>query len=152
MERATTPGKIQKRFQRVVDQAIQLRTERRYDEALKLLRDLFLEPVFPISPNRLRRAYALAMTCADKLSAWSALEALAREAIERVPEPSHAYYRLGEALMRQDRLADAEAALQTAIELNPAEQEAPMLLQLCRSRSQAPSKRPRVAPWPGRQT
>jgi hypothetical protein len=108
--------------------------------------------VFPISPNRLRRAYALAMTCADKLGEWPGLEALAREAIERVPEPSHAYYRLGEALMRQERTAEAEAALQTAIELNPAEQEAPMLLQLCRSRSQAPSKRPRVAPWPGRQT
>lgn len=132
----------------VLDRAVLLRNERRYKEALESARSIFSSP---LPQKQVRRAHSLALTCAAKTSDWPMLEGIARQAIALYPAWPEFPRRLGEALMRQSRFSEAETALQTAIELNPGEREAPLLLELCRASARpAPSGR-RIAPWPGRQ-
>ncbi len=129
--------------------AVRLRTDRRYAEALGMVRNVFGGAAPALAPKLLRRAYSLALTCAVKLKNWIEVEALARNAILCFPEWAEYQRRLGEALLRQERFPEAEVALQAAMDLNPVEQDAPLLLELCRSRIKPQPLRARIAPWPG---
>jgi tetratricopeptide (TPR) repeat protein len=130
------------------DRALQLRNERRYDEALDVLQTVIAAP---LAPKKARRAFSLALTCEAKLNDWPGLEGVARQAIAGFPDWGEFPRRLGEALMRQGRLSEAQTALQRAIELNSRDQEAPLLLELCRPPVDAPESPPaRIRQWPGR--
>jgi tetratricopeptide (TPR) repeat protein len=130
------------------DRAIQLRSEGRYEEALESVRSLFTAP---LPQKQVRRAHSLALTCAAKLEDWPELEAISREAIAHYPQWPEFPRRLGEALMRQRRFSEAERALQAAIDLNPGEMEAPLLLELCHTSAKPARPAPRIALWPGHQ-
>ena len=129
--------------------ANQLRQDKRYAEALGLFMDLLGNPGAFLSYKEWRHAYSHALTCAVKIHDWERTEAIARKAIENMPNHADAYCRLGEAMFRRQRYAEAEAALLKAIEINPAGNEAPLLLELARSQAGETIKS-KVSPWPSR--
>jgi len=142
----------------IYERAVWLRNNKRPREAAELFVELFTGRHGVLDDKRTRHAYSHALNCTTRLLDWPLTEAIAREAIARIPlqrkgQPSQVggvYAYLGEALMRQDRLDEAQSALATAIELEPEAKEARLLLELLRTRDAAP-RAPKVAAWPGRQ-
>jgi hypothetical protein len=107
------------------------------------------DPTF--EPKRRRHAYSHAITCAQKTHDWATVEAIAREAVALFP-PYPSYRRqLGEALLRQNRFDEAESILTQVLELDPTDQEAPLLLELAQAKAAVALGEVRVATWPVRQ-
>ena len=135
--------------QGIYQKACELRQEKRYAEALDLFLEALEDPAAFPDRKEWRHAYAHALTCSVKIHDWERTEALARKAIQDIPRHGEAYCRLGESMFRRQRYAEAEAALLKAIEIDPASNEAPLLLELARSQA-GETTRSRVSPWPSR--
>ncbi len=143
----------------IYERAAWLRNNKRHREAAELFAEIFAGRHGALDEKRIRHAYAHALYCTTLLRNWPLTEAIAREAIARIPlqrkarpeQVGRAYAHLGEALMRQLRLEEAHAALAVAIELEPEAKEARLLLELLRTQSEAAPRPPKVAVWPGRQ-
>jgi hypothetical protein len=83
---------------------------------------------------------------------WPQKERLARRVIELMPGDPLGHHHLGEALLRQDRIEEAETELQTAIALDPEAEDSRLLLMMARKRVAVPdASRKRAKPWPDRQ-
>jgi hypothetical protein len=131
------------------------------DRAIKLTKDKQPEPALPMlmelvdwrggrMPNKVRRsAHTRALWCLAQMQDWERLEQLASLAVHRHPEAPWAYRYMGEALYRQGRMKKAQRNLERAIELDPEQSEARVLLQVLLKR--APAGNPKIAPWPARQ-
>ena len=142
-------GKNRQAHLGVYRKALELRQDKRYAEALELFQQLLGNPDSFLSYKEWRHAYSHALTCSSRLHDWGRTETLARTAIENIPNHAEAYCRLGESMLRRQRFVEAEAALLKAIELNPASNEAPLLLELARSQA-GETTRSKVSPWPSR--
>ena len=91
-----------------------------------------------------------AIHCASGLQAWSEMEALSQQVSEAYPSRAAGPLYLGEALIRQDRHAEAAAALEQATVLDPGLQEAHALLQVARAGAGARGDQQRLRTWPPR--
>jgi uncharacterized Ntn-hydrolase superfamily protein len=69
-----------------------------------------------------------AVSLLDQLNRPAAEDSLCRSALKLYPASSYLYYLLGKNLQAEDRSADAKAALQKAVSLDPANAEATLLL------------------------
>lgn len=99
----------------------------------------------------LNRTYDRVFKLLTRLQRWDRLESIARRGVDRLPGSPALHQALGEALLGQDRLAEAEAALLQVIALDPARTEARNLLSMVRS-STTDARPPSPArPWPARQ-
>jgi tetratricopeptide (TPR) repeat protein len=131
-------------------QAQALRDQGRFQESLDLFLAIARSDDPDLTAKRRRQAYAHALTCGVKLPDWLATEAIAREALAEFERTSDFHLRLGEALLRQERFEEAEASLGRTLELSPANQQAPLLLEITRGRVAVGAREDKVAPWPSR--
>jgi uncharacterized Ntn-hydrolase superfamily protein len=70
-----------------------------------------------------------AVSLVDQLNQPAAEDSLCRKALQQYPESSYLYYMLGKTLQSENKPADAKAALQKAVTLDPANAEAALLLK-----------------------
>ena len=123
----------------------------RLPEAVALFHSAATAPDAEFTDKRRRHAFSHALTCVLKLHDWTTAEAIARTAIARFPLGADFHLRLGEALLRQGRFDEAESALSHALELRPLDQEAPLLLELARTKAVIAAGQAKIASWPVRQ-
>ncbi len=130
------------------DLAIRFSKDKKPDEAFALLEQLTRPDAG--TPKKLRRhAHEQAMWCLAASNRWIELEAFARLSTHRYPKHAWAYRYLGEAFFRQGRVKKAARTLEMAIEMDPAQTDARVLLEILRRRSTG--ARRRVHGWPARQ-
>jgi hypothetical protein len=135
------------------EEALRLRRERSLVEAFEAFRALAEGRAGPLDPGRQENVFYQGLKCAARLRRWSELDALAREAVARMPGAALGPRYLGEALMNLGRVDEAAAALQSALDIDPEDEAARALLHLLRQGAAAPAGRPRkVRPWPTRKT
>lgn len=96
-----------------------------------------------------QRVLSRLLIYASRMS-WPQTERLARRAIELCPDEAFAHRHFGEALLRQGRTAEAQTALRRAIDLEPEDEDARVLLML--AQRDVDLTRPRMRPrtWPDR--
>ena len=123
------------------------RREGRFADAVALYQSALAEPDGGLTAMQRRKAYIESLKCGPRVGLWVETEALARRAIAETPKLCEAHVGLGEALLQLGRPAEAEAALQQALSLDPEQEAARGLLALLPAfRPGAPAVRPR--PWP----
>jgi hypothetical protein len=128
-----------------------LRRERRIDVAMEAFLAVARLAEQEEAGDWIDKAYGQALNCAVRLKLWELAETVARRAIALRPHLAIAHARLGEALIAAERRDDAVVALEQALALDPADEDARVLLHLAR-RPPAPA-RPvrRTRAWPVRQ-
>jgi hypothetical protein len=128
--------------------AHELREKGEYAAALNLYRS-YLAGLSPDRKKPLRKALIGAIHSANGLGDWRGMEAFARQLAERFPRLAEGPRYLGEALIRQRRHAEAAAALEQAIGLDPNLVEARALLAVAKESGGEPRTRSLKA-WPAR--
>ena len=129
--------------------AVFLSKDKQPEQALALFMEL-ADWRGPPLPKKIRRsAHAGGLWCLSQLQDWPGLDSLARLSIHRYPQSGWPYRYWGEALLRLGKLKKAREMLTRAIELDPAQSDARVLLEMLRRGGEiAPRK---VSPWPSRQ-
>jgi hypothetical protein len=131
-----------------LDEAVRLRTARRPHEALDLFRSIVEDPHNGLDEQRLRFAAVSVLKCMSSLRDWPAVEAEARRLLARFPEDARLHNYLGQALLRQDRRADARGPLEQALALDPADVDARNLLRLLDGPAPMERRAARIRAWP----
>ena len=122
-------------------------------EAIERLEQV-LDGAFGPVDDALRRKVLSRLLVFAPTESWAKAEALALEAVRVFPQEAFGWLHLGEALIQQDRHEEAETRLLKAIEIDPAADDARLLLVMARRRmnpSAVTAKRPKPRPWPDRQ-
>jgi hypothetical protein len=128
-----------------------LRRERRIDLAMEAFVALARRAGEAGEAQWRDRAFGQALNCAARLKLWEFTESLARRAIAANPDLAIAHARLGEALIAAERRGEAVASLQQALALDPADEDARVLLHIARRPPAPPQAAPRTRVWPVRQ-
>ncbi len=129
---------------------IELWREGRREPAVDLLEAVLGGRHGSVDRSMERRVYSRLLVFASSMG-WPRKEALARQAVSSLPEDALGWRHLGEAMLRQGRYDEAEPLLLKAIEIDPENEDARLLLVMARRRvnpSEEPAARPR--PWPDR--
>lgn len=123
------------------------RRQRRFEPAAESFAR-FLALASPEDP-RLREAHGERLRALRKLRRFPDAEAAAREAIAAFPTDGGFFGVLGEALVMQDRAAEAEPILEHAVEIDPEHTEPRALLRAIRAVSGAVAMPPlKTRAWP----
>ena len=130
------------------EQALRVSKDKALDQALEMFLDL-AQTREDASKKLRRKSYAQALWCQSQMQAWAPMAELARTAVARYPEFGWGYRYLGEALLRLELIDEARANLEKAIELDPSQTDARVLLEVLRREPGAMSRR--AWGWPSRQ-
>lgn len=136
-------------FQEQLLRATKLSKNKQFEAAMPLFMELVHWPG-EVRPGKLRRtADHKALECLAQLQDWTGLELLGQLARRRHGDLSWPHRFLGEALLRQARRKKARQHLERALEIDPENTEARVLLKFIDK--PAPKRTRAVAGWPARQ-
>ena len=134
------------------ERAYGLAKSKQPEEAIPLFVELVHWDRGVLLPKVRRQAHQNLLGCLVQVRDWAELDTLSRLAVHRYPETGWAHRYLGEAQYRLGKMKKAIATLQRAIELEPDDSEARVILEVLQKRDKAgPAARPRLRAWPSRQ-
>lgn len=146
----TDKGTVSQPFQ-AYRKAVDLWRAGQREVAVAMLQEVYEGKHGPLGPGMGQKALFRLLVFAPAIS-WELAEQLSQRAVEDFPTEAAGYRHLGEALLRQDRYEDAEAALLQAVELDKEDEDSRLLLTMARRRlnpGEGSRRRPRT--WPDRQ-
>lgn len=130
------------------ERGMQARQDRRKLEAVELLNAALAHPDGGLTKKERRACFrALAMTHIN-FGEWPKAETAARQGVAEFPKYAIFHQYLGEALLRLDRPEEGVAALTRALEIDPEQDGARILLANRHAVGSASSAKRRVRPWP----
>ncbi len=139
------------RHQEQYRQGIRLIKDKRPDEAFELFLQLVRWDGRPAVSSKTRRnAHNKALWCLSQLQRWAELDELGRLGVDRYPDIGWPLRYRGEALFRIGERGAALACLEKAVELEPDESDARVMLEIVR-RADPIVRNKRAVGWPARQ-
>jgi tetratricopeptide (TPR) repeat protein len=131
------------------DRAYRLAKGKKPEEAIPLFLEIVRWDRGSLAKKVRREAHQKVLWCLSQVRNWTELDDLARLALHRYPESGWGHRFLGEAQYRLGKMKKAIASLEKAIELDPDDTDARVVLEAVRRRSE--TRRARVRGWPARQ-
>ena len=129
-------------------QAHQLRESGDFEAALGRYREYLAACPPGAAHKTLMKAMIGSIHCANGLEDWAAMESFSRRVCETFPSDPAGWLYLGEALIRQDRHAEAVAPLNRSLTADPDRTEARALLNVALKVDRPDKPARRVRTWP----